>query len=145
MISSRSSCYLTLLISDAFCKKTYTFNLDDNSFFCIIIHIISLTFDDETFEVSDLISSKQLFWFRVSQNKSYQFISWKNEMLDILIFHWVIVIKQDVWMSSDKSLIYIQYYSWIQWLNEVLDYLQILITYCLWQILNNVINDRVFS
>ena len=30
-------------------RKTYTFNLNNNPLFCIITHIISLTFNDEAF------------------------------------------------------------------------------------------------
>jgi hypothetical protein len=144
-MSPKLSQYRNDLTPYAFCRKTYTFHLDDNPLSCIISHVISLAFDDKAFGVPDLISPEQLFRLRAKRDKGCQPIPWKSGMLDIPIFRRAIATKQGVRMSPDKALTYKMYHSWVQRLGEALGYLQTLTIYCLRRALGNAINGRVFS
>lgn len=128
-----------------FCRKTYTFNLDDNPLFCIITHIVSLAFDDKVFGVPDLVSPDQLFRLRAKRDKGCQPIPWRREMLDIPIFRRAIATKHGVQTSPDKVLTYNAYHSWVKRLGEALGYLQTLTTYCLRRALGNAINGMLFQ
>jgi hypothetical protein len=118
-------------------------NLDDNPLFCIITHIISLAFDDETFGVPDLVSPDQLFRLKVKRGNGCQPIPWKSEKLDIPIFRRVITNKQGIQTSPDKVLTDKSYHSSVKRLGEALGYLQPLTTYCLRRALGNAINGMV--
>jgi len=128
------------MFSICHCRKTYTFNLDNNPLFCIITHIIVLAFDDEAFGVPDLISPDQVFRLRVKRSKGSQSIPWKTDLLDIPLFRRAVATKQGVKTSRDKHLTYSQYNSWVKRLGEALGYLQTLTTYCLRRALGNAIN-----
>lgn len=130
------------MTSDAVCRKTYTFNLDDNPLFCTISHAISLAFDDGALRVPDLVSPEQLFRLRAKRDGCTP-IPWKDEMLDISIFRRAIGAKQVVQTSPDKVLTYNVYHFWIQRLGEALGYLSVLTTYCLRRALGNAINGAV--
>lgn len=122
------------------CRKTYTFNLDDNPVFCIITHLVSLAFDDEAFAAPGLVSPDILFRLKAKGESGCQQIPFKRDRLDTLVFRRALNTKQGVQTSPTASLIDSIYQSWVKRLGEALGYVQTLTTYCLRRALGNAVN-----
>ncbi len=123
------------------CSKIYMFFIDTNSVFCAISHIISLVCDDDVFLAFNMILEKVLT-LSVWKKLNCQVISWKKDMLDVLMFRESKQITQEFWISFDKTLIYDKYHDWVKRLEEETDFVQIMIIYCLWWATENVINNE---
>ena len=123
------------------CSKIYMFFIDTNSVFCAISHIISLVCDDDAFLAFDTILEKVLT-LNVRKKLNCQFISWKEDMLDVSMFHELKQIIQEFWISFDKTLIYDKYHDWVKRLEEETDFVQIMTIYCLRRATENVINGE---
>ncbi|KAF3392106.1 hypothetical protein DPV78_010804, partial [Talaromyces pinophilus] len=122
-------------------SKTYTFHLNKNPVFCIITHMISITFNDETYNMLELVSSKQVFMLKAKKSPS-QTVPWKQEMLNIPIFHRAIKTPQDVETSKNIALLYNQYHSWLVLLRVAISFIYTLTIYYLRRALDNAINNN---
>ncbi len=123
------------------CSKIYMFFIDTNSVFCAIFYIISLVCNDDVFLTFNMILKKVLM-LNVWKRLNCQVISWKEDMLDVSMFHELKQIIQEFWISFDKTLIYDKYHDWVKRLEEETDFVQIMMIYCLRQVIENVINDE---
>jgi hypothetical protein len=125
------------------CRKTYTFNLDDNPVFCLITHIVGLAFDDEAFAAPDLVSPEILFRLKARGESGCQQIPFKRDILDTPVFRRAVKTKQGVQTSPTAGLIDSIYQSWVKRLGEALGYVQTLTTYCLRRALGNAVNGML--
>jgi len=124
-------------------NKSYIFNVNDNSIFCIVSHFIALIFHDDVFATRDL-NCLNLFFDLSFINNKCTLISWKENKLSILVFRLIERFKDEAHVFASKSLSYNIYYAWVTRLDENLDFSKILITYCLRWAINNAINDISF-
>jgi len=127
------------------CRKTYTFNLDDNPVFCIITHIVGLAFDDEAFAAAGLVSPEILFRLQAKGESACQQIPFKRDFLDTLVFRRAVKTKLGVQTSPTAGLIDSIYQSWVKRLGEAVGYVQTLSTYCLRRALGNAVNGMLSS
>ncbi len=123
------------------CSKIYTFFIDTNSVFCAISHIISLVCNDDVFLAFNAILEKVLT-LSIQKRLNCQFISWKEDMLDVSMFRESKQITQEFWISLNETLIYDKYHDWMKRLEEETDFVQIMTIYCLQRVTENVINDE---
>ncbi|EED22492.1 hypothetical protein TSTA_059900 [Talaromyces stipitatus ATCC 10500] len=103
--------------------------------------MISIAFDDQAYNVPELVSPRQLFVLRAKKGPS-QTVPWKQEMLNIPVFLRAIKTKEGVKTSKDAPLPYRQYHGWLVLLGVALGLIYTLTTYCLRRALGNAINGK---
>jgi len=97
-------------ITKFFVNKSYIFNVNDNSIFCIVSHFIALIFHDDVFATRDLNSLDLLFDLSLINNKCTS-ISWKEDKLLILVFRLIEKFEDEAYVFASKSLSYNIYYA----------------------------------
>ena len=119
----------------------YTFFIDTNSLFCVISHIVSLICDDDVYTLSDM-TLRTVLTLNIWESLYCQLISWKENIMNASVFHISSQIIKWSELSQKKTFSYSKYHKWVKHLEEKTDFVQILITYCLWQTTENVINSE---
>jgi hypothetical protein len=103
--------------------------------------MISIAFDDEAYNVPELVSPRQVFALKAKKGPS-QTVPWKQEKLDIPVFRRAIKTPRGVETSKDVALPYNQYHGWLVLLGVALGFIYTLTTYCLRRALGNAINGK---
>ena len=122
-------------------RKIYIFFVNNNSFFCVIFYIVAFVCDDEIFLIFDIIF-RIMFTLEVRSELNCQSIQWHEKMKKMFVFHAFRFSKRKKNKESRESLLYDRYQEWMKRLREKIDFVQILITYCLRRTTDNVINDK---
>jgi Protein of unknown function (DUF3435) len=129
-------------------SKTYTFNLDENPFLCIITHIATLAFNDDAFDSlpgGPQVTPELLFTLGVRQGLNAQRLPWRPKLKGIPIFRAPIRVNGLGGVSPDQALTYGTYHPWLRQAGIGLGLPQILTTYCLRRATGNAINGKPSS
>lgn len=104
--------------------------MNNNSIFCVIFHIVTLTCNDKVFQFFDTI-----FWvvftLRVHSELNCQLIQWHKTIKNKLIFCASDCSNSEKNEEMHEPLFYSQYQKWMKHLREKTDFVQVLTTYCL--------------
>ena len=109
--------------------------------FCVISHIVSLVCNDKAFRFLDIIP-RIVLTLEVRSSLNCQSIQWRDEMLDVSIFHLIDSLDQGTNRKPKRPLLYDLYHEWVKRLGEEIDFVQVLTTYCLRRATSNAINDE---
>jgi len=108
---------------------------------CVISHIVGLACNDKAFRFPDT-TPRMVLTLGVRPGLNCQPIPWRNEMLDVPIFHLLNPSDQGKGEQSNGPLPYGQYQKWVKRLGEETGFVQVLTTYCLRRAAGNAINGE---
>lgn len=126
-------------------RKTYTFNLDDNPFFCIILHFITIAFDDDAFDKlpgEPATTPEMILRLKVRQGLNYQPIRIKEDLMDVPVLRMPVFAGDGLQTSPTEALQYNRYHEWVKRLGTETGFPQVLTAYCLRRAAGNAINGR---
>ena len=94
-------------------RKTYTFNLDDSPFFCIIIPFITIAFDDDAFDKlpgEPAVTPEMILRLKVRQGLNCQPIRITEDLMDVPMFRMPVSVGDGLQTSPTEAVQYNRYH-----------------------------------
>lgn len=107
----------------------------------MISHIVGLACDDDAYALPDMMPGTVLT-LGVREGLNCQPIPWKEDIMDVPVFHAPGQTGKGMPTSLDEALPYSKYHEWVKRLGEETGFVQVLTTYCLRRATGNAINGE---
>jgi Protein of unknown function (DUF3435) len=108
----------------------------------VISHIVCLACDDGAYAFINM-TPRTALTLGARPGLNCQAILWKEDIVDVPVFHAPVRTGDGMRTSPDETLSYGRYHEWVKRLGEETGFVQVLTTYCLRRATGNAINGEI--